>query len=160
VRMLADHAAGRYGALPGDGRQQWNLVHVEDVAAGHVLVMDAEDPAAPGGKGKWPPPRWTHWHYMLGGENVAVAQMWAAFAELTGTQPPKAGGGLFKKLFGGAAAPARDPERAAMDAHSWAYSSAMAAADFGYRARPFREGLDQTVQWMQASGLLGSGGAR
>ena len=161
VRMLAEHAAGRYGALPGDGRQLWNLVHVEDVAAGHVLAMDGEDPQARGPDGKWPPPRWSHWHYLLGGENVAVADLWKQFAELSGVAPPKAGGGgLLKKLFGGAAAPERSRERQAMDSHSWAYTSAMAEADFGFRARPFREGLRQTTDWMKSSGLLGSGGAR
>src|SRR5690606_13560956 len=51
VRMLAEHAAGRYPGLPGDGTQRWNLVHVEDVAAAHVRVMDAGDDT-----GAWPPP--------------------------------------------------------------------------------------------------------
>lgn len=156
VRMLAEHAAGRYGSLPGDGRQLWNLVHVEDVAAAHVAVMDAADPS-----GKWPPPRWSHWHLLLGGENVAVQELWAQFGQLAGVAPPRpGGGGLLKKLFGGGGAPARSREREAMDSHSWAYTSAMAEGDFGYRARPFREGLQQTVAWMKASGLLGSGGGR
>ena len=156
VRMLAEHAAGRYGSLPGDGRQQWNLVHVEDVAAAHVAVMDAQDPSA-----KWPPPRWGHWHLLLGGENVSVKDLWAAFAELSGTPPPKAaGGGLFRKLLGGGAAGGRSKERESMDSHSWAYTSGMAAGDFGYAARPFRQGLQETVAWMRSSGLLGSGGAR
>ena len=152
VRNLAEHAAGRYGALPGDGRQLWNLVHVADVAAGHVAAMDA----APGGK--WPPPGWQHWHYLLGGENLAVADLWRAFAEESGVKPPGAGGGLFKKLFGGAGA--RSKEREAQDSHSWAYTSAMAGADFGYAARPFRQGLKETVAWMKASGLLGSGAGK
>ncbi|MBM3984535.1 MAG: NAD-dependent epimerase/dehydratase family protein [Planctomycetes bacterium] len=156
VRMLAEHAAGRYGNLPGDGRQLWNLVHVEDVAAAHVAAMDAQDAG-----GKWPPPRWSHWHLLLGGENVAVQDLWAAFAELSGTAPPRAGGGgLLKKLFGGGAPPGRGREREAMDSHSWAYTSAMAGGDFGYSARPFRQGLQETVAWMKTSGLLGSGGAR
>jgi dihydroflavonol-4-reductase len=154
VRMLAEHAAGRWGALPGTGRQQWNLVHVEDVAAGHVLAMDAQD------DGRWPPPRWKHWHYLLAGENIAVADLFGAFAELSGVPAPKpAGGGLFKKLLGGGG-PARSKEREAMDSRSWAYTSAMAQADFGFRSRPFREGLRQTVDWMKASELLGSGKGR
>ena len=155
TRMLAEHAAGRYGALPGDGKQLWNLVHVQDVAAGHVAAMDAQDAA-----GRWPPPNWQHWHYLLGGENVAVADLWRAFAEQAGTPPPKpAGGGLFRKLLGGAPA-TRSKEREAMDSHSWAYTSAMAASDFGYAARPFRQGLQETVAWMRGQGLLGSGGGR
>jgi dihydroflavonol-4-reductase len=155
VRMLAEHAAGRWGSLPGNGRQQWNLVHVEDVAAGHVLAMDAQSP-----DGKWPPPRWTHWHYILGGENVAVSDLFGAFAECSGVAAPKSGGGLFKKLLGGGSNPGRSKEREAMDAVSWAYTPAMAQADFGFRTRPFREGLRQTVEWMKASELLGSGKGR
>jgi dihydroflavonol-4-reductase len=154
VRMLAEHAAGRYGALPGDGRQLWNLVHVADVAAGHVAAMDAQDKG-----GKWPPPGWQHWHYLLGGENVAVADLWKAFAERSGTAPPAPARGLLRKLFGGGAG-ARSKEREAQDSHSWAYTSAMAGADFGYTARPFREGLAETAEWMGRSGLLGSGVAR
>jgi nucleoside-diphosphate-sugar epimerase len=114
-------------------------VHVEDVAAGHVLAMDAHD------NGKWPPPRWTHWHYLLGGENVAVADLFGAFAELSGVPAPKPAGGLFKKLLGGGSNPARSKERETMDSRSWAYTSAMAQADFAFRTRPFREGLRQTV---------------
>jgi nucleoside-diphosphate-sugar epimerase len=154
TRMLAEHAAGRYGPLPGDGRQLWNLVHVEDVAAGHVAAMDAQDAA-----GRWPPPGWQHWHYLLGGENVAVSALWKTFADLSGTAPPKAGGGLLKKLFGGAPA-ARSKERESIDSHSWAYTSAMAGTDFGYAARPFRQGLQETVAWMRQSGLLGSGAGK
>ncbi len=153
VRMLAEHAAGRYGPMPGDGRQLWNLVHVDDVAAGHVAAMDAQP------SGKWPPPGWQHWHYLLGGENVAVADLWRAFAEQSGVQPPAPARGLLKKLFGGGAA-ARSREREALDSHSWAYTSAMAGKDFGYAARPLRQGLQETVAWMRASGLLGSGAGR
>ena len=150
VRMLAEHARGRYPGLPGDGRQLWNLVHVEDVARGFVAAMDAEDPVA------WPPPRWHHWHLLLGGENVAVADLWARFGQLAGVAPPKpAGGGLFRKLFGGG--DPRSKERLAMDSHSWAYTSAMAEGDLGYHGRGLGEGLPGTVDWMRAEGLLGSG---
>jgi nucleoside-diphosphate-sugar epimerase len=154
VRMFGEHATSRYGALPGDGRQQWNLVHVADVAAGHVAAMDAQDRS-----GKWPPPGWQHWHYLLGGENVTVTDLWRAFAEQSGVQPPQPARGLLKKLFGGAAA-GRSKEREALDSHSWAYTSAMAGTDFGYAARPLRQGLQEAVAWMRTSGLLGSGGAR
>jgi nucleoside-diphosphate-sugar epimerase len=152
VRMLAEHAAGKYPGLPGSGSQLWNLVHVEDVAAGHVAAMDSHD-----GSGRWPPPRWKHWHYILGGENVTADELFARFGRLAGVQPPRHVGpaGLLGKLFGGSNV--RSKERYAMDSHSWAYTSAMAEHDFGYRARPLDEGLRQTVEWMGRSGLLRAG---
>lgn len=150
VRMFAEHAAGRYPGLPGDGTQLWNLVHVEDVAAAHVAVMDAED------MGGWPPPRWGHWHYIAGGENVRAAELFAAFSKLAGVAPPKLvkkQGGLFGKLLGGGQ-DGRSKERFAMDSHAWAYRSDLGHEDWGYTARPLQEGLEQTVAWMATSGLM------
>src|SRR5678815_992970 len=98
VRLLAEHARGRYPGVPGTGRQLWNLVHVQDVVAGHLAAMDGEGPGT-----RWPPPRWGHWHYILGGENVSVDELFARFGRLAGVRPPgKVGpGGLFSKLLGG-----------------------------------------------------------
>jgi nucleoside-diphosphate-sugar epimerase len=150
VRLLAEHAAGRYPGLPGDGRQLWNLVHVEDVAAAHLQVMDADE-----GTG-WPPSGWTHWHYLCGGDNLPAAELFAAFGRLTGTAPPalvKPRRGLMGRLLGGG--DPRSPERLALDSHSWAYSSEMAEREWGYRHRPFEQGLEETVAWMRSSGLVG-----
>jgi len=150
VRMLADHAAGRYPGLPGDGTQLWNLVHVEDVAAAHLAVMEAEDSEV------WPPPRWAHWHYIAGGENVRAAELFAAFSRLAGVAPPKCvkkQGGLLGKFLGGGQDD-RTKERFAMDSHSWAYASDLGKQDWGYSARSFEEGLGQTVGWMADSGLI------
>lgn len=154
VRMLADHAAGRYPGLPGDGTQLWNLAHVEDVAAAHVVAMDAEDPE---GSGQWPPPRWGSWRYIVGGDNVRAAELFAQFGSLAGVAPPKLvkpKKGLLGKLFGGDDG-GRSPERFAIDSHSWAYSTEMAENELGYQHRPLAEGLEQTVAWMRSSGLLG-----
>ena len=41
-----------------------------------------------------------------------------------------------------------------MDSHSWAYTSAMAGQDFGYRGRTLDEGLASTVAWMAGCGLV------
>lgn len=150
VRMLAEHAAGRYPGIPGDGTQLWNLVHVEDVAAAHVKIMESDDVHG------WPQPAWGHWHYIAGGENIRVKELFESFGRLTRVAPPKVvrkQGGLFGKLLGGS--DPRSKERFAMDSHSWAFRSALAEQDWGYRARPFAEGLDQTVEWMRSAGLVG-----
>lgn len=154
VRMLAEHAAGAYPGIPGDGKQIWNLVHVSDVVAGHLAAMDADDDSA-----TWPPPAWNHWHYLLGGENVTVADLFARFETLAGIPAPKVlgQGSLLRKLFGGGTGFSK--ERFAMDRHSWAYTSAMAEADFGYHGRPLDEGLAQTVEWMTNCGLVRSSGS-
>lgn len=163
VRMLAEHAAGRYPGLPGTGQQLWNLVHVEDVVAGHLAAMDGKN-GKDGNDGKddadrWPPPRWGHWHYILGGENVTADALFARFERLTGVKPPrKVGpGGLFSKLLGGGSG--RTRERYAMDSHSWAYTAAMAGRDFGFRGRSLEEGLGTTVDWMRRCGLVGDPGS-
>ena len=150
VRMLADHAAGRYPGMPGSGDQIWNLVHVEDVARGHVQAMDTDD-----GNGVWPPPRALHWHYFLGGENVTLADLFGRFAGLAGVAAPKAvkvRGGLAGKLLG--RGDPRPPGLFARESHSWAYSSEFARKDFDYQGRPLDEGLAQTVEWMRGHGLL------
>ena len=38
--------------------------------------------------------------------------------------------------------------------HEWAYSSARAEQELGYRITPLREGLRRTVAWLRADGLL------
>ena len=153
VRMLAEHVAGRSPGIPGDGRQRWNLAHVQDVAAAHLQVMDADDPS-----GQWPPPRWTHWHYLCGGENVALADLYARFGQLAGVgQPGRLAAprkGLLGKLFG-AGGGALSPERHAIDSHCWAFTCDMARAEWGYRLRPFDQGLAETVDWMRSCGLVG-----
>jgi len=149
VAMLSDHARGRFGPLSGDGKQLWNLVHVEDVAAAHMAVMDADDAS-----GKWPPPAWIQWHYFCAGENIRAGDLFAQFGKAAGVAPPPCKPlkkpGLLGKLFGGGEV---DP-RAAIDAHSWAFSPEIAAGDWGYTHRPFAEALAETVEWMGKSGLL------
>ena len=38
--------------------------------------------------------------------------------------------------------------------HDWAFSSAHAEKELGYRARPLSEGLASSVAWLKESGLL------
>jgi len=150
VAMLADHAAGLYPGIPGDGQQWWNLAHVEDVAAAHVLAMEAGDGET------WPPARWTHWRYFCGGENVRLCELFERFGALAGTamprtvQPKK---GLLGRLFGGDDG-GRSKQRFDIDSHSWAFSSDYAQKEWGYEYRSLDEGLEQTVAWMRSSGLL------
>ena len=60
--------------MPGYVDTGLNLVHVDDVAAGHIAAFE---------RGK------IGEHYILGGENVRLAQMLCEIAALTGRRPPK-----------------------------------------------------------------------
>ena len=53
---------------------QQNVVHVEDVAAGHVLALER---GAPGE------------HYVLGGDNLSMRELLALLAEITGIPAPR-----------------------------------------------------------------------
>lgn len=71
-RMIAGVARGRIpGYLAGTGL---NVVDVRDVARGHVLAFDR------GERGE---------RYLLGGENVALRELFARIARLAGRRPPR-----------------------------------------------------------------------
>src|SRR4029079_14044051 len=70
-RIIIEAASGRIPAFIDTGL---NLVHVDDVAAGHVAAL------ASGRIGE---------RYILGGQNVALANMLADIARLCGRPPPR-----------------------------------------------------------------------
>src|SRR6185437_8105506 len=69
-RIIVEAASGRMPAFVETGL---NLVHVDDVAAGHLAALDR------GRIGE---------RYILGGENVFLARMLADIARLVGRRPP------------------------------------------------------------------------
>src|SRR5499427_5480892 len=69
-RIIVEAAAGR---MPGFVETGLNLVHVDDVAAGHLAALRK------GVIGE---------RYILGGENVSLRTMLADIAHLTGRRPP------------------------------------------------------------------------
>ncbi len=71
-RIIIEAASGRMPAFVDTGL---NLVHVDDVASGHVAALDR------GRIGE---------RYILGGENVLLADMLADIARLVGRRPPTA----------------------------------------------------------------------
>src|SRR2546426_7077620 len=70
-RIIVEAACGR---IPGFVDTGLNLVHVDDVAAGHVAAL------ARGNVGE---------RYILGGENVLLADMLGDIARLVGRRPPR-----------------------------------------------------------------------
>src|SRR6202035_4445462 len=69
-RIIVEAASGR---MPGYVDTGLNLVHVDDVAAGHLLAFER------GRIGE---------RYILGGDNMSLAAMLRIIAEITGRKPP------------------------------------------------------------------------
>lgn len=144
VRHVLDLAHRRLPALLGRPERRWNYVFVDDVARGVALALER---GRPGGR------------YVLGGENVTLEEFYAQVERLTGVPVPKrrlpdgvarAAGAVQKawaRLRGGT--PQLTPDLVEVYRHDWAYSSARAQAELGYRPRPLAEGLAATVEWLK-----------
>jgi dihydroflavonol-4-reductase len=134
TRMVGNYLRGRLPAIV-DGST--NIVHVEDVAAGHLLA------ASKGRAGE---------RYILGGENVRWVDLVERVAELSGIRHPLlviprelaeaiASAGSFS---GGVVI---SPEAFSLMAQDWRYSSDRAKKELGYRPRRFEPTLRETVDW-------------
>ena len=146
-RMIVEAAAGRMPAYVDTGL---NIVHVDDVAEGHLLAHDR------GRIGE---------RYVLGGQDMTLAEILRAIAEIVGRPPPKV------RLPHNLILPI------AVLAESWArlfktgepfvtidgirmakkrmfFSSAKAKAALGYSHRPPQDALRDAVAWFEGNGYL------
>ena len=145
-RMVVEAAAGRMPAFVDTGL---NLVHVDDVAAGHLLAFEHGEIGA---------------RYILGGEDMSLRDILAEIAALTGRKPPRVQlpHGLILPFAYAAEGIARLTGRepfATVDGIKMArkkmyFSSAKARAALGYRPRPALEALNDAVAWFRANGYL------
>ncbi|HXD14563.1 MAG TPA: hopanoid-associated sugar epimerase [Xanthobacteraceae bacterium] len=145
-RIVVEAARGR---MPGFVDTGLNLVHVEDVAEGHIAALER------GAIGE---------RYILGGENVPLADMLAEIARLTGRRPPRLRIpriAVFPVAYLAEAAArmtGREPfatlDGLRMSAHRMFFTAAKAERDLGFRARPYREALSDAIQWFRANGYL------
>jgi len=145
-RIVVEAACGRMPAFVESGL---NLVHVDDVAQGHVLALEK------GVIGE---------RYILGGQDISLREMLATIARLTGRKPPTVAlprGPLFPlawineqiaKLTGKEPFLTLDGLR--MAAHTMYFSSSKAEAELGYRARPYEEALVDAIAWFKQSGQI------
>lgn len=141
-RMIRDAAAGRIPAYVDTGL---NLVHVEDVARGHLLAHDLGTPGR---------------RYILGGEDMALREILAAIARLVGRRPPTI------RL----PRPALYPVAVIAEAWAWLthgaepqvtvdglkmsrkwmfFDSSRARRELGYTARPATEAIADAVAWFR-----------
>jgi dihydroflavonol-4-reductase len=146
-RVLIEAARGRIPAYVDTGL---NLVHVDDVADGHLLAFER------GRVGE---------RYILGGDNLPLGEMLAQIAALAGRRPPRlrlpAGAllpvavvaeALARLGIGGEPLVTADGVR--MARKPMYFTSAKAERELGYRSRPAAEGLRDAIDWYRSSGHL------
>lgn len=146
-RIIVEAANGKMPAFVESGL---NLVHVDDVAAGHVLALE---------KGR------IGERYILGGQDVSLGQMLADIADIVGRKPPTIRiprAPLFPMAWINeqiARVTGKDPfltvDSLKMAAHNMYFSSARAEAELGYRARPYRQALSDAIDWFRAESRIG-----
>jgi len=145
-RVIVEAATGRMPAFVDTGL---NLVHVDDVAQGHLLALD---------KGR------IGENYILGGSDVGLQTMLGDIAALTGRRAPtwKIPRAPLFPLAWGAEAVARvtgkEPFLTAdalrMSRYRMFFSSEKARRELGFTARPYQEGLKDALTWFRDNGYL------
>jgi len=141
-RMIVDAAGGKMPAYVDSGL---NIVHVDDVAAGHLLAYER------GRIGE---------SYILGGENMTLREIFRDIAELTGGAPPRLrlphslvlpvayAAEMWTRLRGGTE-PRVTVTGVRMSRNKMYFTSRRAHDELGYNPRPVREGLADAVEWFR-----------
>jgi len=145
-RMILEAAAGR---MPGFVDTGLNMVHVDDVAAGHLAALER------GRIGE---------RYILGGQNASLRQILTTVAERAGRRPPRLTipraavvpiavvAELAARVTG------REPlitrEGLRMSRSTMFFTAAKAERELGYRARPYGEGIAEAIAWFREVGYL------
>jgi len=145
-RIIVEAATGRMPAFVDTGL---NLVHVDDVAQGHLLALD---------KGK------IGENYILGGEDVALQDMLGDIAFLSGRRAPTLKlprAPLFPLAYAAEAfarvtgkEPFLTADALRMSRYHMFFSSEKARRELGFAARPYREGLRDALGWFRDNGYL------
>jgi dihydroflavonol-4-reductase len=145
-RIIVETARGRVPAFRDTGL---NLVHVDDVAEGHLAALKR------GAIGE---------RYILGGENVPLIDMLTEIAHMAGRRPPRwliprslaisvaYAAETTARLTGRVPFTTLDGIR--MADHRMFFTAAKAERDLGFRARPYREALADAVNWFRDAGYL------
>jgi dihydroflavonol-4-reductase len=145
-RIIVEAAGGRMPAFVDTGL---NMVHVDDVAAGHLLAFER------GRVGE---------RYILGGQNVSLSDILAGIAIHMGRRPPRI------RIPRSAVMPmavmaemvarrtGREPfvtvDGLRMSKNRMFFTAAKAERELGYTARPYAEGIRDAIHWFQQAGYL------
>jgi len=145
-RIVIDAASGRMPAYVDTGL---NVVHVDDVAAGHWLAFSK------GVVGQ---------RYVLGGTDMSLREILAEIADIVGRKPPQVrlphalvmpvayAAEAFARLTG--VAPVATVEEVRMSKKRMYFSSEKARRELGYSVRPARQALEDAVRWYRDNGYL------
>ncbi len=146
-RILVEAATGKIPAFVDTGL---NLVHVDDVARGHLLALEKGLPGR---------------RYILGGEDVSLQEMLAEVARLVGRKPPTIRlprtplmplafvSEAWGRLTGREPMLTRDALR--MAKYRMFFSSDRAKAELGYQARPWQAAVADALGWFREAGMIG-----
>ena len=145
-RVIVEAANGRMPAYVDTGL---NLVHVDDVAAGHILAMQ---------KGR------IGERYILGGQDTPFAVMLAEIARLVGRKPPLLAlprAPLFPLAYAAefiAGFTEKEPfitaDALRMAKYRMYFSSAKAERELGFSARPWTQAVADAVAWFREKGMI------
>jgi dihydroflavonol-4-reductase len=145
-RLIVEAASGRIPAFVDTGL---NIVHVDDVATGHLLALQK------GLIGE---------RYILGGENMTLAELLARIARLVGRTPPRLSlprWPLYPIAYA-AEAIARFTKREPlatldglrMSEYHMYFTSAKAERELSYKPRPAEDAIRDAIDWFRQAGYL------
>jgi len=138
------------GKIPGYVDSGLNVVHVDDVADGHLLAMQR------GKEGE---------RYILGGENLTLLQILTIIADISGRKPPniKIPHGLalsiayiseiWARCISGSE-PFATIDSVKMAQKPMFYNSQKAITELGYKTRPIKQAFVDAVHWFKEYGYL------
>jgi dihydroflavonol-4-reductase len=145
-QLVLDAAAGRMPAYVDTGL---NIVHVDDVAAGHLLAYER------GKAGE---------RYILGGQDMTLREILGVIATLVGRKPPRVRlpYGVVLPIAYVAEGFARFSGRSGritlegvrMSRKRMFFSSAKASLELGYRFRPPVQAFEDAIRWYRENGSL------
>jgi farnesol dehydrogenase len=148
AKMMADHLNGRFPGYLGAGDRLLSFSFVEDVARGHVAALEK------GRRGE---------RYFLCGDNKTLRDLMETASRLAGLKPPRVhipfaaatvlGAGLWAWAELTGHPPLLTPAAVATFKEHWAYTSAKAERELGYRITPLEEGVRRTLEWLRTADL-------
>jgi len=146
-RMIVEAASGRMPAYVGTGL---NVVHVDDVAEGHLLAFEK------GVVGQ---------RYILGGENMSLREILTTIARITGGKPPRVKiptGAVLPFAYmaeawarvSGVKEPFATVDGLRMAKKKMFFSHAKADRELGHAPGPAEQALSDAVQWFREHGYI------
>ncbi|HEY5013143.1 MAG TPA: NAD-dependent epimerase/dehydratase family protein [Acidimicrobiia bacterium] len=147
-KLVVDFLNGR---MPAFVDTAMNVVHVDDLAVGHLAALER------GGAGR---------SFILGGENRSMRSILEALAECTGLRAPTRQVPKTIALAAGVASQVvegrllrREPnvsiEAARMSTTHMVFDDSRARTEIGYTSRPARDAIEDSARWFVDHGYVG-----